>query len=663
MNKQGRDRSDLRRAAGRGPVALLSVMALLFSVACTDTSLYSPNSPRKQADRLALTGRVCSEDPVEARFPVRLVMLVDQAAGPLYSDFDPGDERVGVMREFVQAALANPETEIAFVGYGGRPQKLAPVEGEFTRNPGELLNAVSQMALAQPCVDDSLCRDYREAIRTARTLIEGDIASMPEGLRVLTQYVVIMVNAGHQQPRALGSECCAPDDVDCRDAGQMPTLACEIQKGSELVASLRETVADSGAAGLRFHTLHLAAESRMTDNDAVQSALSQMAFAGGGTYQRYDSIGGFELRALDLLGLRTVLRAKLLLAANLNVRPGPNGPLIDSDADGLTDQEELALGTNPSSPDTDADGVSDRVEVFGGFDPLMPEIPKPCLDFNIGQDTDLDGLTDCDEALLGTEPSLVDSDGDGMPDRLEVFFQTDYLSKDAESDSDGDGVSNGDEIMLHADPRSTDLRAHLSSGYRYEIDDQGVTRELFASTPVRATGVEIIELSDGTTPGLGVLSYRAGDGRLLWQDAEDERAGVAVDVSRGGEFELTSSSFAPIQGTTGKYIRVRVNAAELPPENTTESVRVIFRERQCLGYTIRNIRLVPTLPLEDGTSAGTNNILLYFAQAPEDRREIPGPFRLAQIPVIFNPPAQRSPADAVLEVRDEEFVRPRLRAQ
>lgn len=652
--------SSLVRRRVAGWLSAFFALALLNS--CTDTSLYSPNSPRKQADRLALTGRVCSEDPVEARFPVRVIMLVDQAAGPLYSEFDPGDQRIGIMREFVQAALASPETEIAFIGYGGRPKKLAPIDGEFTRNPGELLNAVSQMALAQPCLDESLCRDYREAIRTARTLIEGDLASMPAGLRVLTQYVVIMVNAGPQKPLALGSACCAADDIECRDANQSVSVPCEVQLGSELIEDIREAVSDAGAAGLRFHGLHFAAESaKPRINDEVEAAMAAMAFAGGGTYQRYNGIGGFELRALDLLGLRTVLRAKLLLAANLNVRPGPDGPLIDSDADGLTDDEERAQGTSPTNPDTDGDGVSDRVEVFGGFDPLMPEIPKPCTNIPIGQDTDLDGLTDCDEALLGTEPSLIDSDGDGMPDRLEVFLQTDYLARDAEADSDGDGVSNGDEILLHADPRSTDTKAHLSSGYRYEIEDEGVSRELFASTPVRGTGIEIIELSEGTTPGLGVLSYRAADKRLLWQDAEDDRVGAAVDISKGGEFELPSSSYAPIQGSSGKFVRVRVDLAELPDESTTESIRVIFRERQCLNYTIRNIRLVPTLALDDGSVRGTNNILLYFAQAPEDRREIPGPFRLAQIPVIFNPPSQRQPDDAVLEVRDEEYIRPRLR--
>ncbi|HEX6286866.1 MAG TPA: hypothetical protein VFZ80_05230, partial [Acidimicrobiia bacterium] len=57
----------------------------------------------------------------------------------------------------------------------------------------------------------------------------------------------------------------------------------------------------------------------------------------------------------------------------------------DSDDDGLTDGEEIAIGTDPFDPDTDGDGLSDGDEVnVHGTDPLNP-------------DTDGDGLSDGDE--------------------------------------------------------------------------------------------------------------------------------------------------------------------------------------------------------------------------------------------------------------------------
>jgi len=43
---------------------------------------------------------------------------------------------------------------------------------------------------------------------------------------------------------------------------------------------------------------------------------------------------------------------------------------IDSDGDGLADEAEIKLGTDPYKRDTDGDGHSDGVEVLNGYDPL-----------------------------------------------------------------------------------------------------------------------------------------------------------------------------------------------------------------------------------------------------------------------------------------------------
>ncbi len=46
---------------------------------------------------------------------------------------------------------------------------------------------------------------------------------------------------------------------------------------------------------------------------------------------------------------------------------------VDSDGDGLTDCEEHVLGTDPDNPDTDGDGIPDGVEDALGLDPLVPD--------------------------------------------------------------------------------------------------------------------------------------------------------------------------------------------------------------------------------------------------------------------------------------------------
>ncbi len=70
----------------------------------------------------------------------------------------------------------------------------------------------------------------------------------------------------------------------------------------------------------------------------------------------------------------------------------PDPVAIDSDGDGLSDEEESTYGTDPSLPDTDGDGLFDREEVrVYETDPL-------------NQDTDGDGFIDGDEVDNGYSP-------------------------------------------------------------------------------------------------------------------------------------------------------------------------------------------------------------------------------------------------------------------
>ena len=45
-------------------------------------------------------------------------------------------------------------------------------------------------------------------------------------------------------------------------------------------------------------------------------------------------------------------------------------PVLDSDGDGLTDEEELVLGTDPDNEDTNDNGHSDLVEILNNYDPV-----------------------------------------------------------------------------------------------------------------------------------------------------------------------------------------------------------------------------------------------------------------------------------------------------
>ncbi|MBU0646828.1 thrombospondin type 3 repeat-containing protein [Patescibacteria group bacterium] len=64
-------------------------------------------------------------------------------------------------------------------------------------------------------------------------------------------------------------------------------------------------------------------------------------------------------------------------------------------------------------------------------------------------DSDQDGLTDDEERLLGTDPNASDTDNDGLSDREELkVYNTNPLS----ADTDGDGYKDGDEVKNGYNP-------------------------------------------------------------------------------------------------------------------------------------------------------------------------------------------------------------------
>ena len=116
-----------------------------------------------------------------------------------------------------------------------------------------------------------------------------------------------------------------------------------------------------------------------------------------------------------------------------------DGRLGDPDGDGLTNEEELSLGTDPQAEDTDDDGLTDYDEFMGDTDP-------------VDADSDDDGLNDGDELKGGTDPMDSDTDADGLSDGDEMNAGTNPL----DDDTDDDGLSDGDEIALGADPLDDD---------------------------------------------------------------------------------------------------------------------------------------------------------------------------------------------------------------
>ncbi|MBJ6761414.1 VWA domain-containing protein [Myxococcaceae bacterium JPH2] len=158
-----------------------------------------------------------------------------------------------------------------------------------------------------------------------------------------------------------------------------------------------------------------------------------------------------------------------------------NNANLDSDCDGLTDQEEFStvyangLKTDPGLRDTDGDGIRDGVElgrtttvstdpscVFrGDADPTTRTSP-------VKVDTDGDGLPDGLEDAnrngkrdtTETDPNAVDSDGDGLADGVEDANKNGSVSPGETDprlrDTDNDGLADDVELRTKTDPLKPD---------------------------------------------------------------------------------------------------------------------------------------------------------------------------------------------------------------
>ncbi|MBI4953951.1 MAG: DUF11 domain-containing protein [Myxococcales bacterium] len=121
--------------------------------------------------------------------------------------------------------------------------------------------------------------------------------------------------------------------------------------------------------------------------------------------------------------------------------PGDDGTIIDTDGDGLSDCAEATIGTDPNDQDTDNDGVIDGLE------------PNPADDTDgdglinaLDPDSDDDGLFDGTEMGLDcTNPDTDPAEGNCIPDADDGATTTNPL----DADTDDGGVTDGDEDTNH----------------------------------------------------------------------------------------------------------------------------------------------------------------------------------------------------------------------
>jgi hypothetical protein len=260
---------------------------------------------------------------------------------------------------------------------------------------------------------------------------------------------------------------------------------------------------------------------------------------------------------------------------------GPAYATVDSDLDGLCDEDELLLGTDPTDADTDDDGLSDGEEL-GGDGVLDLGVDTDPLD----RDTDEDGLEDGAEldAVPASDPLLYDTDADSISDGVEAGVtepvlpgvsaggvayagsDLDAFVPDADptsttdptfGDTDRDGLNDGVEDVDWngaVDAGETDPSVADTDG---DGLDDGSEVELHDTDPLEADSD-----GDGLTDGEEVDRYGTNP-----NDTDSDEGGVddAAEIAAGSDpFDPLDDFGGPPPGTYRGGWSLRCDAAGSP---------------------------------------------------------------------------------------------------
>lgn len=166
-----------------------------------------------------------------------------------------------------------------------------------------------------------------------------------------------------------------------------------------------------------------------------------------------DSIINFKLSEAEQLG--TKLQYRVEAASDQVIDPRDLtiilGNLLDNAITAVA--VELYIGTDPTKKDTNGDGLTDYDELFETFtDPTLYDTDSNGI--NDGQeDFDNDNLNNIEEIENGTDCYEEDTDVDGLTDGDEVKI---YHSDPLKADTDGDTLIDGDDVALGFDPTLPD---------------------------------------------------------------------------------------------------------------------------------------------------------------------------------------------------------------
>jgi hypothetical protein len=462
----------------RGSPSLpVSALVLIGTLAgCTNASVYLSNgSGLEQGDRAHFSGVVCAPIPSGDSFPVKVLFALEGGAPQVTPDVNAA--LVGAMTDLSNRVATGTSISYALMAFHTTATALS---GTFTTAiPFQMaINTFTAFQQSGPV-------NLISPLELAETILSGDMATACKGQLARTRYVVVMAFTSPDESCSNQVFNSLVDPTGCSGDGGMPAANCTACRLNVATIALKDLVQTYGAGEVDVLPIYYRPPGTMPD-PVAQSNAQAIALAAGSTALVTDT-GSLQndLENLDYASLQKPLVLRQIFAWNINAIPSAGVQKVDSDGDGLADDDEVNVyGTDPLKYDSNCNGLGDGVEVRMGTDPLPTKLSdgglgcgKVLQNCDPSQDTDGDRLNDCEELLLGTDPCQSDTDGDSFTDLVEAFRGTDPLVPEATKDTDRDGYSNVQELADHTDPLAIDLTFRSQRAYWTTVSDAPPTAD------------------------------------------------------------------------------------------------------------------------------------------------------------------------------------------
>jgi hypothetical protein len=213
--------------------------------------------------------------------------------------------------------------------------------------------------------------------------------------------------------------------------------------------------------------------------------------------------------------------------------------VMDLDRDGLSNAVDNSpyLNLDYRLGDSNNDGYSDLLMFVVGITSADQQNIRLCL--NPTDDFDEDGLNDCEEHLLHTNEQDFDTDGDGLPDIMEIKYGMNPLDvNDAQQDADNDGYTNYREIQRNSPVFESSTEVTEKFATSTEIVSYNTTE-----TPchtVFAKDIPIVNVSNGNLIRFSLIEEVSGNpaDTKLFRKKQDYTFAVSRSVKDKAVFEI-----------------------------------------------------------------------------------------------------------------------------